>query len=163
MLQKKWRTQHTHTHTLLDKTYSTFCAKFMTKNVPCKFETTAFQRQKEGNHNTVSSPWTCSAGTRRWSIFASPPVTSFVRQGHHWRPCPPAMNETWYKFYVYWDGPHTHPAKAGFVQYASYTTKCPGTTSGLSGKQATHDGVQALPPVGTGPAHKKFCQTRGMA
>ena len=53
------------THTHLDKTYSTFCAKFMTKNVPCKFETTAFQRQKEGNHNTVSSPWTCSAGTRR--------------------------------------------------------------------------------------------------
>ena len=40
------------------------------------------------------------------------------------------------------------------MQYASYTTKCPGTTSGLSGKQATHDGVQALPPVGTGPAHK---------
>ena len=49
---------------------------------------------------------------------------------------------------------HTHPAKAGLVQYASYTTKCPGTTSGLSGKQATHDGVQALPPVGKGPAHK---------
>ena len=40
------------------------------------------------------------------------------------------------------------------MQYASYTTKSPGTTSGLSGKQATHDGVQALPPVGTGPAHK---------
>ena len=49
---------------------------------------------------------------------------------------------------------HTQPAKAGLVQYASYTTKCPGTTSGLSGKQATHDGVHALPPVGTGPAHK---------
>ena len=48
---------------------------------------------------------------------------------------------------------HT-PSRAGLVQYASYTTKCPGTTSGLSGKQATHDGVQALPPVGTGPAHK---------
>ena len=50
---------------------------------------------------------------------------------------------------------HT-PSKAGLVQYASYTTKCPGTTSGLSGKQATHDGVHALPPVGTGPAHKKL-------
>ena len=77
---------------------------------------------------------------------------------HHYRECPPAMNDAWYKFNVYWDGPHTHPAKAGLVQYASYTTKCPGTTSGLSGKQATHDGAQALPPVGTGPAHKSFAR-----
>ena len=53
-------------------------------------------------------------------------------------------------------GIHNGPAKAGLVQYAGYTTKCPGTTSGLSGKKATHDGVHALPPVGTGPAHKKL-------
>ena len=83
---------------------------------------------------------------------------SFVGQSSIKELCPPAMNDTWYKFYVYWDGPHTHPAIAGLVQYASYTTKCPGTTSGLSGKQATHDGVQALPPVGTGPAHKSFAR-----
>ena len=63
------------------------------------------------------------------------------------------------------DGPHTCPAEAGLAQYASYTTKCPATTeSGLSGKQATHDGVHALPPVGKGPAHfGDVCQTRGMA
>ena len=28
---------HTHTHTHLDKTDSTFCAKFMIMSVPCKF------------------------------------------------------------------------------------------------------------------------------
>jgi len=52
---------------------------------------TAWQHLKpKENHIIVSSPWKGSAGTRRLSIFASPPVTSFVRQGHHWRPCPPA-------------------------------------------------------------------------
>ena len=30
------------------------------------------------------------AGARRWSVFASP-GTSFVRQGHQWRPCPPSF------------------------------------------------------------------------
>ena len=41
------------------------------------------------------------------------------------------------------DGPHTRPAEARLVQYASDTAKCPGTTeSGLSGKQATHDGAR---------------------
>ena len=67
--------------------------------------------------------------------------------------------------YVSSDGPHTRPAEAGLAQYASYTTKCPGTTeSGLSGKQATHDSAHALPPVGRGPAHfGDVCQTRGMA
>ena len=51
------------------------------------------------------------------------------------------------------DGPHTHPAEARLEQ-ASYTTKCPGTIeSRLSGKQAAHDGVHALPPVGKGSAH----------
>ena len=93
--------------THLDKTNSTFCAQFMIMNVPCKFETTAFQGQKkEGNHNTVSSPWTCSAGTRRWSIFASPPVTSFVRQGHHWRPCPPAAKKR--TSFTSFEKVHTH-------------------------------------------------------
>ena len=32
--------------THLDKTNSTFCVQFMIMNVPCKFETTAFQGQK---------------------------------------------------------------------------------------------------------------------
>ena len=84
-------------------------------------------------------------------VMLPPLWNSFVGTGIHNGPVPPALC---YKFYVYWDGPHTHPAKAGLVQYASYTTKCPGTTSGLSGKPATHNGVQALPPVGKGPAHK---------
>ena len=39
--------QRIHTHTHLDKTDCTFCAKFMIMNVPCRFETTAFQGQKE--------------------------------------------------------------------------------------------------------------------
>ena len=38
---------HPPQDTHLDKTDSTFCAKFMIMNVPCKFETTAFQGQKE--------------------------------------------------------------------------------------------------------------------
>ena len=39
------------THTHLDKTKSTFCAKFMIMNVPCKFETTAVSA-----HMFISKP-----------------------------------------------------------------------------------------------------------
>ena len=116
--------------------------------VPCKFEATAFWQENKTKQKTSECRYTRLAK----SCFPLMPTASLRVVGHECHT--PLHYDT---SFTSFETAHTHtPSKAGLVQYASYTTKCPGTTSGLSGKQATHDGVHALPPVGTGPAHKKL-------
>ena len=54
--QEPWDTTttahtHTHTHTHFDKTYSTFCAKFMIMNVPLVTKQTPLTKQKVNSSN----------------------------------------------------------------------------------------------------------------
>ena len=96
---------HTHTHTHLDKTNSTFCARFMIMNVPCKIETTAFQGQKRKVTTTLFHHHGHVLQVHEGDED-SPPVTSFVRQGHHWRPCPPAAKKR--TSFTSFEKVHTH-------------------------------------------------------
>ena len=103
-----------------------------------------------------TSPSSCPCSRYRWLI--RPPIHWFAIASLDWigKSAPVPLQYDMIQVLRLLRRPTHTPSKAGLVQYASYTTKCPGTTSGLSGKQATHDGVHALPPVGTGPAHKRF-------
>ena len=58
-----------HTHTHLDKTNSTFCARFMIMIGPCKFETTAFQGQKgEPNKGTKEQSFNITSMKFIWQV-----------------------------------------------------------------------------------------------
>ena len=72
------------------------------------------ENQKRTTRHRFITSWgsQSDAGTRRRSDFASPPVNSFVRLGHHWRPCPLLKIEA---LSLYRLSTHTHtlPTKTG--------------------------------------------------
>ena len=102
---------HILRHTHFDKTYSTFCAKFMIMNVPCKFETTAFR--KKGNPTKpvlTQSPW--KAGTWGWSDLISwHHHWSFVSDGQVMCPVAPCYKTWSCKLHVGWNNKHATQIK----------------------------------------------------